>query len=219
MKKNINNSSIWNVKPIKLSILVPTRDMIHSHFAFCLSQLYKTTSDVGIDTYLFFDSSTILLNQREKLIGEAIKINSDYVLWLDSDMTFPSTTALRLLEHNEDIIGCNYMKRTKPYKTTAYRDVSDWESWVPLKPHDGLVEVQGVGLGCILMKTEIFTKLSEPYFEFIYSNDSKDWSGEDFNLLSKLSKKGYRTYIDTILSLEIGHLGTYNFGSTFNLSN
>lgn len=213
MKKNINNSSIWNVKPIKLSILVPTKDLVHSQFSYCLSQLYKTTSDVGIDTYLFFDSSTILLNQREKLIEEAKKINSDYVLWLDSDMSFPSTSALRLLEHGKDIVACNYMKRTKPYKTTAYKDVTDWESWVPLKPFDDLVKVQGVGMGCMLMKTEIFSKLEKPYFEFTYKEDSKDWYGEDFNLLSKLSKMGYDTFIDTILSLEIGHLGLYNFGS------
>ena len=55
MKKSLNNSSMWDVKPIKLSILVPTRDTVHSHFAYCLTQLVRTTSEAGIDTYLFFD--------------------------------------------------------------------------------------------------------------------------------------------------------------------
>ena len=58
MKKSLNNSSMWDVKPIKLSILVPTRDTVHSHFAYCLTQLVRTTSEAGIDTYLFFDSNT-----------------------------------------------------------------------------------------------------------------------------------------------------------------
>ena len=97
MKKSIQNNSMWTAKPIKLSILVPTRDMVHSHFAYSLSQLIKTTTEAGIDTYLYFDSSTILLNQREKLIEEAIKVESDYVLWLDSDMMFPSNIVLKLL--------------------------------------------------------------------------------------------------------------------------
>lgn len=212
MKKSINNSSIWDIKPIKLSILVPTRDTVHSHFAYCLSQLVRTTSEAGIDTYLFFDSNTILLNQREKLIQKAKEVRSDYVLWLDSDMMFPSTTAIRLLEHNKDIVGCNYMKRAKPLKTVAYTDLTNWDSWVPLEPKDELVKVEGVGMGCILMKLDMFDKLTKPYFEFTYKEDSQDWYGEDFNLLKKLRDLGYEVLIDTVLSMDIKHLGIYAFG-------
>jgi hypothetical protein len=212
MRKNIYSGSLWNGNNTKLSILVPTRDMVHTHFAFSLTQLIKTTSEV-MDTYLFFDSSSVLLNQREKLIEEAKLINSDYVLWLDSDMVFPSTTALRLLEHNKDIVGCNYLKRTKPLKPVAYKSIGDWDSFLPLMPQDELVEVEGVGMGCILMKTEIFKKLQKPYFEFIYNKKSDDWMGEDFNLLSKLREKDYKVYIDTLLSMEIKHMGLYAYGT------
>ncbi len=213
MRKNLYKSSLWSGKNKKLSILVPTRDMVHTHFAFSLSQLYKTTSDV-IDTYLFFDSSSILLNQREKLIEEAKLINSDYVLWLDSDMVLPSTAAIRLLEHNQDIVGCNYLKRTKPLKPVAYKNIEDWDSFLPLTIEENLVEVEGVGMGCILMKTEIFNKIKKPYFEFTYNEKSDDWLGEDFNLLKKLREVGYKVYIDTLLSSEIKHMGLYAYGTT-----
>jgi len=212
MRKNLYKSSLWSGKNKKLSILVPTRDMVHTHFSFSLSQLYKTTSDV-IDTYLFFDSSSILLNQREKLIEEAKLINSDYVLWLDSDMVLPSTTAIRLLEHNQDIVGCNYLKRTKPLKPVAYKNIGDWDSFLPLTIEENLVEVEGVGMGCILMKTEIFNKIRKPYFEFTYNEKSDDWLGEDFNLLKKLREVGYKVYIDTLLSSEIKHMGLYAYGT------
>lgn len=213
MSKSIQNSSIWNSKPTKLAILVPTRDTVHSQFAYCLAQLIKTTSEVGIDTYLFFDSSTILLNQREKLIENAKDIKCDYVLWLDSDMMFPSTTALRLLAHNKDIVACNYLKRSKPLKTVAYTDLTNWDSWLPLEPKDDLVKVEGVGMGCMLMKTEIFGSLHKPYFEFTYKGDTQDWCGEDFMLLTKLRLNSFNVYIDTILSMDIKHLGIYAFGN------
>ena len=213
MSKSIQNSSIWNSKPTKLAILVPTRDTVHSQFAYCLAQLIKTTSEAGIDTYLFFDSSTILLNQREKLIENAKDIKCDYVLWLDSDMMFPSTTALRLLVHNKDIVACNYMKRSKPLKTVAYTDLTNWDSWLPLEPKDDLVKVEGVGMGCMLMKTEIFSSLQKPYFEFTYKGDTQDWYGEDFMLLTKLRLNEFNVYIDTILSMDIKHLGIYAFGN------
>ena len=212
MNKSFYNSSMWNSKPIKLAILVPTRDSVYSQFAYCLAQLIKITNEMGIDTYLFFDSSTILLNQRENLIKKAIEVKSDFVLWLDSDMMFPSTSALRLLEHNLDIVACNYMKRAKPLKTVAYTDITNWDSWVPLESNAGLKEVQGVGMGCMLMKTEIFETLTKPYFEFIYKENTQDWFGEDFNLLEKLRNNGFKVYIDTLLSREIKHLGISGFG-------
>jgi hypothetical protein len=212
MRKNMYNSSLWSGKNKKLSILVPTRDMVHTHFAFSLSQLYKTTSEV-IDTYLFFDSGSVLLNQREKLIEQAKTINSDYVLWLDSDMVFPSTTALRLLNHEKDIVGCNYLKRTKPLKPVAYKNIEDWDSYLPLTVQEDLVEVEGVGMGCLLMKTEIFKKLEKPYFEFTYNKKSDNWLGEDFNVLKKLREVGHQVYIDTLLSTEIKHMGLYAYGT------
>lgn len=211
MRKSINQSSMWEGKPLKLSILVPTRDMVHSHFTFSLINLVKTLTEIGIDTYTFFDSSTILLNQRERLIEKAKEINSDYVLWLDSDMMFPSTVAVRLLEHNKDIVACNYMRRSLPLKTVAYTDVYNWDSWVPMSPQDELVEVQGIGMGCMLMKTSVFDQLEKPYFEFRYKEDTQDWYGEDFVLLHKLRNNNYKIYVDTILSMDIKHVGTYAF--------
>ena len=211
MKKSIRNNSMWASEKVKLAILVPTRDTVYSSFAYCLCQLVKTTNEVGIETFLFFDSSTILLNQRNNLLEQARKVDADYVLWLDSDMMFPSTTAVRLIHHNVDIVACNYSKRTKPMKTVAYTNLNDWNSWLPMAPQDELIKVQGVGMGCMLMKLHVFDQLTKPYFEFRYKADTDDYFGEDFILLGKLRELGYEINIDTVLSMDIKHLGTCGF--------
>ncbi len=211
MSKSFYNNSMWESSNLKLSILVPTKDTVYSHFAYSLTQLYNTTREVGIDTYLFFDSSTILLNQRERLLEKAKQVKSEYVLWLDSDMMFPSTTAIRLLNHNKDVVACNYMKRTNERKSVAYTDLNDWNSWLPMEVKDELIEVQGVGMGCMLMKMKVFNNLQKPYFEFTYKEDTQDFFGEDFNLQSKLRSENYKIYIDTLLSKEIKHIGTFAF--------
>jgi hypothetical protein len=211
MSKSVFDNTLWSTKKTSVTIVVPTRDLVHSHFAYSLSQLVKTTVEHGVDTFTFFDSSTILLNQRENLIEMAKESNSEYVLWLDSDMTFPPTTILRLLEHNKDIVGCNYMKRTLPLKTVAYTDVNNWDSWVKMEPKNNLIEVEAIGLGCILMRVNVFEKLPKPYFEFKYRKDTQDWYGEDFILMEKLRTNGFKIYVDTILSMEIKHLGIYAF--------
>jgi hypothetical protein len=129
-------------------------------------------------------------------------------------MMFPPTTALRLLEHDKDIVACNYMRRSKPLKTVAYTDLNDWNSWVPLEPQEDLIKVQGVGMGCMLMKLDMFDKLEKPYFEFQYKENTEDYFGEDFILLGKLRNLGYDVFIDTILSVDIKHLGIYAFGNS-----
>jgi hypothetical protein len=64
---------------------------------------------------------------------------------------------------------------------------------------------------CILMKTEVFRKLEKPYFEFRFKEDTKDWFGEDFILQDKIQKVGYEIFVDTMLSMEIKHVGIYAF--------
>lgn len=212
MEKSLFDSSEWGTTNTKVSILIPSRDMVHTQFSYSLTNLVKTSSMCGIDTYVFFDSSTILLNQREKLIERAKDVGSEYVLWLDSDMSFPSTTLLRLLGHHRDIIGCNYMRRSLPSKSVSYTDVNDWNSWIPLDTDETIMQVEAVGMGCILMKTSVFDNLTKPYFEFRYRHDSKDWYGEDFVLFEKLKEKGHKIFIDCLLSKSIKHIGTYEYG-------
>lgn len=209
---SIFKNTIWDGSTTSVSILVPTRDTVYSHFAYSLTNLMKTSIQMGIDVHLFFNASTILINQREQLVDQAIQMNSDWILWLDSDMVFPSTTLLRLLSHNQNIVACNYMKRSTPMKSVAFMDIKDWESWVPLDKQDELLTVEAIGMGCVLMRTSLFNQLPKPYFEYTYDNKTKDWVGEDFTLFKKFNNLGYEVKLDTNLSNEIYHIGSYAFG-------
>ena len=209
---SIYKNTVWEGKPTSVAILVPTRDTVYSHFSYSLGNLIKTTTLMGIEVHLFFDASTILINQRENLINQAIEVKSEWALWLDSDMMFPPTTLLRLLAHNQDIVACNYMKRSYPFKSVAFMDTNDWESWVPLQSEDELLTVEAIGMGCVLMKTSVFEKLNRPYFEYTYQPKTKDWGGEDFTLFKKFNKVGHQVKVDMNLSNEIYHIGTYAYG-------
>ena len=215
---SIYKNTAWGVTNEPVAILVPVRDSVDAHFTYSLSNLIKTSTQLGIDTHLFFDASTVLINQRERLIKQALEIKAEWVLWLDSDMMFPPTTLTRLLNHNEDIVGCNYMKRAFPFKSVAYKDTTDWESWVPIKYSDKLETVEAVGLGCMLMRTEIFNDIKTPYFSFTYKEDTEDWLGEDFTLFKKFNKLGYEVKIDMNLSNEVYHVGTFAYGRSLSVN-
>ena len=212
MTKSVFASTQWEIKKSKLAVCVPTRDTMHSAHALCLVELIKFNTMNNIDTHVFMDASTILLTQRTKLAQMAIDFNSEYILWLDSDMTFPATTAVRLLSHKEPIVAANYAKRSVPCKSVAYKKIGDWNSSLDFNIESSLVPVEGIGMGCMLMKTKIFEKLPKPWFEFTWDDTQNNFLGEDMNLCKKISSLGYQVKVDTVLSTEIRHLGSYAFG-------
>lgn len=213
MKKgSVFSSSKWSSKKGKLAVCIPCRDTLHSAHAMSLAELVKFNTMNDIDTHVFMDASTILLTQRERLATMALELGAEYTLWLDSDMVFPATTAVRLMSHNEDIVAANYVRRQFPCKGVAYETIGDWENPLPFDVQDELVTVEGIGMGCVLMKTEIFEKIPKPWFEFGWSPESNDFLGEDMMLWQKVHSLGYEVKVDTALSQEMRHLGTYAFG-------
>lgn len=210
--KSILDSSSWAIKKSKLAICIPCRDLLHSAHASSLLELVKFNTLQGIETQVFMDASTVLLTQREHLADQALDYNSEYTLWLDSDITFPSSLAIKLLSHKKDFVACNYVRRTFPVKGVAYEKLHEWDNPLSFQVQDSLVKIAGIGFGCVLMKTEIFKKLPKPYFEFRYNDQSNDWLGEDMILCEKISQLGIDLHVDTYLSHQIRHLGTYAFG-------
>ena len=211
-KKSVFTSSSWTTKKGKLAVLIPCRDTLHSAHALCLAEMIKLNTMNDIDTHVFMDASTILLTQRERLATEAVNLGAEYLLWLDSDITFPATTAMRLMAHDEPVVACNYIRRQLPAKGVAYEVIGDWNNPLPFDIYNHLVEVQGVGMGCMLMHTEIFSQIPKPWFEFGWSPDSNDHLGEDMILCQKMAAAGYSVKIDSQLSQELRHLGTWAFG-------
>src|SRR3990167_10933849 len=71
-------------------------------------------------------------------------------------MYFNGSTLSRLLALDKDIVGAFYNFKTLPIQTTAKL----FEDFIPNEPF----KVYGLGMGCILIKTEVFKKLKKPYF-------------------------------------------------------
>ncbi len=213
MKKgSVFSSSQWSTKKGKLAVCIPTRDLLHSHHALSLAEMVKFNTMNNIDTHVFMDASTILLTQRERLAKMAVELGAEHILWLDSDVVFPSTTAARLMSHDEPVVAANYVRRQRPAKGVAYEKIGDWQNPLPFEVYDDLVPVEGIGMGCMMMKTKIFTELSKPWFDFQYTPASNDFLGEDMYLCQKIAALGYTVKVDTVLSQELRHLGTYGFG-------
>jgi len=210
-KHSVFSSSQWSKKAKKLAILIPCRDTLFAAHSLAVIEMVKYNTLNDLDTHVFLDASTVLLTQRQNLAEAALSIKSDYILWLDSDIVCPSTTAMRLLNHDEPIVCANYVRRQVPHKGVAYETIGDWQNPLPFEVEDTLVPIEGIGMGCMLMRTSILEELERPFFEFTYSPESNDFLGEDMYFCTKIREAGYEIYVDTVISQELYHLGTYGF--------
>jgi hypothetical protein len=158
------------------------------------------------------ETGSLIPKQRQNLAEAAINSGATHIMWFDSDMMFPTNVIETLLSHKTDIVACNYSTRNHPFKGVAYTSIGDWNSWLGYNINgERLVDVEGVGMGCMLVKSNVYLNLNRPWFEISWNEQLNDHIGEDFYFCTKAREAGYSIKIDTHLSREIRHLGTSKF--------
>ena len=195
----------------KISICVPSRDTVHAAFAFDLAKMVQHCAVMGVEVTPHFCIGTLIVNQRDSLADMALEAGSTHILWLDSDMMFPVDTVQRLLSHAVPIVAGNYVTRQYPHKTVAYTQLHDWRSYVVNRGNTELIKVAAVGMGCMLVHTDVIRAMSKPRFQTTYIPETNDHMGEDFYFCQQAQQLGYDVWIDDQLSTDLQHMGTVSF--------
>jgi GT2 family glycosyltransferase len=146
---------------------------------------------------------------RNLIVEHALEIGYDYIMWVDSDMILPKNTLTTLMSHDKDIVSGVYRhkllfgknvvaKRFIPDKKDTYEDLTIEEVKEPK-----LIEIDGVGFGCVLTKVDVFRNIKKPWFQYSPA------MGEDIYFCRKAQKAGYKIWLDT--SIKADHIGTVRF--------
>ena len=191
---------------MRLAIGGPTRDAVPAAFAVDLAQLYAYTRERGpwgADVTVGFVESTYIHVGREWFLDASLKQGATHVFWLDTDMSVPRETAVLLSMHDQPIVACNYVVRQASGLFTAFRG----DARVPTTATSaGLEAVDYVGMGAMLMRTDVVAGLGRPWFRHGLNELGGD-VGEDVMFCRGLGRAGYTIYIDHDLSKEVGHIG------------
>lgn len=203
--KNSNISS--TKKPYKIAIGLPMLfPYVHYKFVDSFMMLKKP------DNYLTLSVPGSLTSlARNTIVDIALSNECSHIMFLDTDMTFPKDTILKLINHDKDIVGGLYFERYHPYRPAVFWKDNDDEYVLPNNiPENKLIECDAIGTGCLLIKTAIFSKLKKPYFEYrlgAYGISQKEkFFSEDIVFSELCKKEGFSIYCDT--SIECGHLIT-----------
>lgn len=190
---------------MRILIAVPCMDSVPSQFAQSLATLNKVEECV-----VAFQMGSLIYNSRNYLATAAVKMEADYILWLDSDMVFPSDTLERLWKDRDkgDIVTGIYYRRVEPYKPVLYSrlDIDDngcqWENCEDIK--DEIFEVEGCGFGCVLTPTNVFIDVMNRFGNMFSPINGV---GEDLSFCWRAKQCGYNIVADP--GIPLGHVGHY----------
>ena len=187
-------------------IAIPSMDQVPAQFAASLAMLEKPKGE----TVVGFQIGSLIYEARNQLARQAIKMEADYVFWLDSDMVFEPDILTRLIEDYKagkgDIISGLYFRRVSPFTPVIFDtlDITDTRAtWkAPKDVPEGITEVGGIGFGCVLMDVQV---LMDVFAKFGNAFTPITGLGEDLSFCWRARQCGYKIVVDPAVSL--GHVG------------
>lgn len=182
---------------------MPATETMKAKTAHAIGALMLHSADKIIDFLLI--QSCDIASSRMWLAKQAVEKGATHLLFIDSDMLFPSDTLDQLLAREKDIIGVEYHKRKFPLETvTAYFPEGEKSETEPFK-------VGVAGTGFLLIKTDVFKNpnLDKNWFSFGRNAEGKNVIGEDGWFCFEARKAGYDIYVDPII--KVLHLGEFGY--------
>lgn len=190
---------------MKILIAVPCMDQVPVPFCHSLAQLQKTG-----ECTLMMKSGSLIYTSRNAIATAAIKMDADYVFWLDSDMVFKPDTLIRMMDtlkaNDLDILSGLYFRRVPPYSPVLFDKIEingvecDYSEYSRIP--DGLFEVGACGFGCVLMKTDVFFDVQSKFGNMFAPIGN---TGEDVAFCWRARQCGYKVFCDP--SVLCGHVG------------
>lgn len=206
---------------MRVLIAVPTYESITPDTFKALWDMDKGEHECPFEFVRGYDCATA----RNRIATRAQEANADYVLMVDNDVTPPKDALLNLLSHNQDVVCGYYPRRSTAMDEDCYASVfhltdgdgkhyfgyptesAYFSSELRWLREDGkhLVRIHGSGMGCALVRTDVFREVRYPWFDWVnYANDERGMLSEDLYFCEQLKNEGIPIHVDTRVSC--GHL-------------
>jgi hypothetical protein len=174
--------------------------------------------DIGVTERQLIDGA------RNQLAEAFLGTTTEWIFWMDADMTFPKETLVELFRVAEEkdakiVTGIYYQRRANNLPVLWSKGVETEEGRIAgmgtkqadenkyagafTFPHPNRTEpfkVHAAGFGCILVHRSVFEMLDKPWFKFI-----ENVCSEDFYFLVNAKEKGFDTW--AVPTLKLGHIG------------
>lgn len=196
---------------MKLFIGVP----VTSHVPWQFLQAMLSVPRLPFDVMVSFAPHGGIGLARNKLAAAFLRSDCTHILFIDSDMIFEIRQILRIVSHQESIVGGIYHYREPGPARWVVTAVDDSD---PLS--SGLKQVSHIGAGFLLVKRDVFEALKTKEIQYSIGDDP-EWdffpmglirgvyTGEDIAFLQSCQAAGFKVWADT--KIIVPHLGATTF--------
>ena len=206
---------------MKILIAVPTFETIYPDTYKSMWDLDKDGHEVLFDSVRGYDVATA----RNRIAQLALDLETDYVLMVDNDVVLPKDALKKLLEDAQDVNLGYYAHRDADniyrgrtcicklkdkdgndyYHYPLESEYSAAEMQAMKKAGLKKVEVHGGGMGCALIRTDVFRKITYPWYDWVnYGDKNRGMLSEDLYFCVLCKNHGIPVYAD--VRVGCGHL-------------
>lgn len=199
---------------MKILIAVPTFENIYPDTFQSIYELEPGGHELQFRFVRGYDCATA----RNKIAQTAIDLNVDYVLMVDNDVVLPKDALINLLDDPKDVCLGYYAHRGEDNlyhgRTCICKLFSDdgvkyfnypLESEYTAKEMSEMkqngqykVRVHGGGMGCALIKTNVFRNMQYPWYDWVnYADDHRGMLSEDLFFCERCRHHNVPIYTDT----------------------
>lgn len=189
---------------MKILIAVPTFETIQPEVFKAIYNL-KSDHELHFDFVKGYDCAVA----RNEIAKQAQLGGYDYVLMVDSDTVIPPDTLDLMLDPPADIcLGVCPRKNTRDGKTAIIKYGAEeyHDSYYYKDLPEGRTLVKGGGFACALVKANVFTRMDNPWFQYVTNADGSTLS-EDFYFCQNARFYGIDIWMDP--RVKCGHLARY----------
>jgi len=190
---------------MKILIAVPYTKFIETR---CWESIMNMERPADVSTTVRTYARYSVAMARNLAAKDAVGGGFDYLFFIDSDMIIPPDALTRLLKIGADFatgwalqaVGGNMASICcyNAEKRFFYGMAAEW-----VTGHAEPFEVDGSGLSCSLIKTEVLKSFEYPYFRYT-EYATGDVLSEDLNFCLALREKGIKRMCDP--ALKAGHI-------------
>lgn len=189
---------------MKVTIAILCPENIHGDTAICLADM---TPKIQGEYSLMAVRTAIVADGRNKCLSEAKRNNSDYLMFIDSDIVFPSHALARMSSLEKDIVTGIYhqggLQNFRPciYRFTETGQIANYAVYqkdIPFK-------VDAAGAGMLLISRHVLTALPDNAFDHM-NLPGVGQVYEDVSFFHRVRDLGFEVWADP--TLRIGHTKT-----------
>lgn len=181
----------------------------------CLFGALDVLKGHGVGVNIACQTGGYAAQNRNELTKLAKSHKSDYLMFIDNDMTFPNSGIQRLLDADKDIIGVHYNARPKPGTNKLISTVKTADPFNDVdfgKVTEGFpaqtFKCFSVGTGFTLIRMNIFDRIPFPWFESGETEKDGPYT-EDVDFFRKANEAGFEIYCNP--TIKMGHIGTQEY--------